>query len=79
MPSGVSTVGCPKRGWCADPTVCHNASLLVEFVGMELYVEIAQYALLVVGWTVAFLLGRELQRGFAQWRERKGLSETFKD
>jgi hypothetical protein len=23
--------------------------------------------LFVVGWTVAFLLGKELQQGFAQW------------
>ena len=34
-------------------------------------VEIAQYGLLVAGWTVAFLLGKELQGGFAQWRGRR--------
>jgi hypothetical protein len=34
-------------------------------------VEFAQYGLLVAGWTVAFLLGKELQSGFAQWRDRR--------
>jgi len=34
-------------------------------------VEIAQYALLVAGWTVAFLLGRELQHGFKIWRDSR--------
>ena len=34
-------------------------------------VEFAQYGLLVAGWTVAFLLGKELQGGFAQWRDRR--------
>ena len=33
--------------------------------------EPAQYALLLVGWLAAFLLGKELQRGFAAWRERR--------
>ena len=33
--------------------------------------EIAQYALLVAGWTVAFLLGRELQNGFKIWRDSR--------
>jgi hypothetical protein len=31
----------------------------------------AQYALLLVGWLAAFLLGKELQGGFAAWRERR--------
>ena len=30
--------------------------------------EVAQGALLMVGWVVAFMLGRELQSGFAQWQ-----------
>ena len=34
-------------------------------------VEFAQYGLFVAGWTVAFLLGKELQGGFAQWRNRR--------
>lgn len=33
--------------------------------------EPAQYVLLLVGWLAAFLLGKELQRGFAAWRERR--------
>jgi hypothetical protein len=32
--------------------------------------EITQFGLLIAAWTVAFLLGRELQTGFAQWRNR---------
>jgi hypothetical protein len=36
-------------------------------------VDVAQVGLLLVGWVVAFLLGKELQAGFAQWRaERRG-------
>jgi hypothetical protein len=31
-------------------------------------VDFAQTALLLVGWMVAFLLGKELQVGFAQWQ-----------
>jgi len=31
--------------------------------------DVAQIGLLVVGWVVAFLLGKELQGGFVQWRE----------
>ena len=30
--------------------------------------DVAQAALLLVGWIVAFLLGKELQSGFAQWQ-----------
>jgi hypothetical protein len=32
--------------------------------------EITQFALLLAAWTVAFLLGKELQSGFSQWRNR---------
>lgn len=31
-------------------------------------VDYAQIALLFVGWIVAFMLGKELQSGFAQWQ-----------
>jgi hypothetical protein len=35
--------------------------------------ELAQVSLLVIGWVVAFLLGKELQAGFVQWlRSRRG-------
>jgi len=34
-------------------------------------VELAQIALLVGGWVVAFLLGKELQTGFLQWRQSR--------
>lgn len=30
-----------------------------------------QYVLLLAAWVVAFLLGKELQTGFAQWRARR--------
>ena len=30
--------------------------------------DFAQTALLLVGWIVAFMLGKELQAGFAQWQ-----------
>lgn len=30
--------------------------------------ELAQGALLMAGWVVSFMLGRELQIGFAQWQ-----------
>jgi hypothetical protein len=33
-------------------------------------VEVLELALLLGGWLVAFLLGRELQTGFHQWRVR---------
>ena len=31
-------------------------------------VETLEFVLLLSGWVVAFLLGRELQTGFRQWR-----------
>ncbi len=31
---------------------------------------LVQHALLLTGWVAAFLLGKELQRGFAAWRAR---------
>ena len=31
-------------------------------------VELAQGALFLAGWVVSFMLGRELQIGFAQWQ-----------
>jgi hypothetical protein len=30
--------------------------------------EVLQFGLLLAGWVVAFLLGKELQVGFKQWR-----------
>ena len=31
--------------------------------------DVGQIGVLLVGWVVAFLLGKELQAGFVQWRE----------
>ena len=31
--------------------------------------DVAQGALLLAGWVVAFMLGKELQTGFAQWQQ----------
>jgi hypothetical protein len=33
--------------------------------------DLMQYGLLVSAWVMAFMLGKELQTGFAQWRERR--------
>jgi hypothetical protein len=33
--------------------------------------DVAQITLLVAAWIVAFLLGKELQTGFAQWWEKR--------
>lgn len=35
-------------------------------------VETFEFLLLLSGWVVAFLLGRELQSGFQVWRARAG-------
>ncbi len=32
--------------------------------------EIVEFALLLAGWVVAFLLGKELHTGFVTWRAR---------
>jgi hypothetical protein len=37
--------------------------------------ELMQVALLLVAWITAFLLGRELQIGYAQWRARRRSQE----
>ena len=39
-----------------------------------------EFGLLLSGWVVAFLLGKELQTGYAQWRARaaEGTSRTRK-
>jgi hypothetical protein len=34
-------------------------------------VDLAQTALLIIGWMVAFMLGKELQAGFVQWQEAR--------
>ncbi len=33
--------------------------------------EFAELAVLLVGWVVAFMLGKELQTGFAQWQRAR--------
>ena len=30
-----------------------------------------QYALLLIGWVAAFMLGKELQTGFAKWWQQR--------
>lgn len=39
-------------------------------------VETIEFVLLLSGWVVAFLLGRELQTGFRQWRMRTAEPRT---
>jgi hypothetical protein len=49
--------------------VSDNGAIFVpESVLMS--VETVEFVLLLGGWVVAFLLGRELQTGFRQWRLR---------
>ena len=38
--------------------------------------DFAQTALLLVGWIVAFMLGKELQAGFAQWQAARRRVDT---
>jgi hypothetical protein len=33
--------------------------------------EVAQFGLLLASWVVAFMLGKELQGGFARWQEMR--------
>ena len=33
--------------------------------------DVAQGALLMAGWVVAFMLGRELQTGFSEWQQAR--------
>ena len=51
----------------------HPASGGVEQALRRTIVEFAESAVLLVGWVVAFMLGKELQSGFGQWQElRRG-------
>jgi hypothetical protein len=47
---------------------CRNPHRRIRHVPRRLRVDIAQAVVLFVGWMAAFLLGKELQSGFAQWR-----------
>jgi hypothetical protein len=38
-------------------------------VGGSMLVDPVALGLVLAGWVVAFLLGKELQRGYAAWRE----------
>ena len=42
-------------------------------------VETIEFLLLLSGWVVAFLLGKELQTGFRQWRTRVAEERTPRD
>jgi hypothetical protein len=42
-------------------------------------VETLEFLLLLSGWVVAFLLGRELQTGFRQWRMRTAEQRARRD
>ncbi len=52
-----------RRRIAADQTVVGKDAERVE--------SLLQYVLLLAAWVVAFLLGKELQAGFAQWRARR--------
>jgi hypothetical protein len=38
--------------------------------------ETLEFGLLLAGWVVAFLLGKELQTGFRQWRQQRAVQPT---
>jgi hypothetical protein len=40
--------------------------------------EIVQFGLLLSGWIVSFLLGKELYSGYLQWRTRSALGGASK-
>jgi hypothetical protein len=42
-------------------------------------VETIEFMLLLSGWIVAFLLGKELQTGFRQWRTRTAEEHVRRD
>ena len=42
-------------------------------------VETLEFLLLLSGWVVAFLLGRELQTGYRQWRLRVAEQRTRRE
>jgi hypothetical protein len=42
-------------------------------------VETLEFLLLLTGWVVAFLLGRELQTGFREWRVRTAESRPRRE
>jgi hypothetical protein len=42
-------------------------------------IETVQFMLLLAGWVVAFLLGKELHSGFRQWRMRGAEASTRED
>ena len=42
-------------------------------------VETVEFLLLLSGWIVAFLLGRELQTGYRQWRLRVAEQRSRRD
>jgi hypothetical protein len=50
--------------FAADPTQAVNPEMPL------MPIETLEFLLLLGGWIVAFLLGRELQTGFRQWRMR---------
>jgi hypothetical protein len=43
----------------------------VQISDTEDRVEFGHFALLLGGWVVAFMLGKELQTGFTQWQETR--------
>jgi hypothetical protein len=43
---------------------------------LDMPVETLEFALLLSGWIVAFLLGKELQTGFKVWREHRAAARA---
>jgi hypothetical protein len=57
-------------GGHTTPSPARPDAALAPTSHVERLLEIPQFALLLAAWTVAFLLGKELQTGFNQWRDR---------
>jgi len=49
-------------------THAHHPNPLIVLEAPPMSVETLEFFLLLIGWVVAFLLGRELQSGYHQWR-----------
>jgi hypothetical protein len=71
----------PRRCWHQAAIQCQLRSVAVVLAARRdavlarleslLVPDVIQYVLLLVGWVLAFMLGKELQTGFAQWWQQR--------
>jgi hypothetical protein len=62
-------VGCNNQGQ-GSCLAARRDAVLARLESM-LVPDVIQYVLLLVGWVLAFMLGKELQTGFAQWWQQR--------